>query len=65
MFIFEQFSFFDSTGKEILLTLYTEVMVTKRSEYASENMVTAAATGLVMQFTELLFVNDYVNCIIT
>ena len=40
-------------------------MVTKRSQYESENILSAAATGLVMQFTVLLFVNDYGNSIIT
>lgn len=56
---------FSLTGKETLVTMYTEVMVTNFSQYASENMVSAAATGLVMQFTVLLFVNDYGNIIIS
>jgi len=40
-------------------------MVTQCSQHESENMVSAAATGLVMQFTVLPFVNDYGNSIIT
>jgi len=39
-------------------------MVTKCSQYESENMVSAVATGLVMQFTVLRFVSDYGNSII-
>jgi hypothetical protein len=41
------------------------VIAPKYSEYGSENTVIAFATGLAIQLTALLFVNDYGNSIIT